>query len=185
MPLELVRRHDWGRVKSTHFIHALMRREGIVDRREAQQHLAGQGSRTPRQAVSIAGICRSEGGARLLAIPAITDRVCRTAAKLVLEPIFEADSRGCCLELDPTDRLTSDLIIKREAMRARPWVNDDIRGSSTRSTWRSGAVVACANLRPASTKAAAWLARGPSVRGSSPSSPGGRLAARLADLAAA
>jgi RNA-directed DNA polymerase len=39
------------------------------------------------------------GGERALGIPTIRDRVAQTAAKLVLEPIFEADFRGQCRDV--------------------------------------------------------------------------------------
>lgn len=67
---------------------------------------------------------------RPLGIPRIKDRVCQTAAKLVLEPIFEADFRGCSFGFRPR-RSAHDALdaIKREVMRGRRWVIDaDIRG---------------------------------------------------------
>lgn len=67
---------------------------------------------------------------RPLGIPAIKDRVAQTAAKLVLEPIFEADFRGCSFGFRPK-RSAHDALdaIKREVMRSRRWVIDaDIRG---------------------------------------------------------
>jgi RNA-directed DNA polymerase len=67
---------------------------------------------------------------RQLGIPRIKDRVCQTAAKLVLEPIFEADFRDCSFGFRPK-RSAHDALdqIKREVMRGRRWVIDaDIRG---------------------------------------------------------
>ena len=67
---------------------------------------------------------------RPLGIPRIKDRVCQTAARLVLEPIFEADFRGCSFGFRPR-RSAHDALdqIKREVMRGRRWVIDaDIRG---------------------------------------------------------
>ena len=63
-------------------------------------------------------------------IPAVKDRVCQTAAKLILEPIFEADFRGCSFgfRLKRSAHQALDEI-KREVMRGRRWVIDaDIRG---------------------------------------------------------
>ena len=60
----------------------------------------------------------------------IKDRVAQTAAKLVLEPIFEADFRDCSFGFRPK-RSAHDALdaIKREVMRGRRWVIDaDIRG---------------------------------------------------------
>jgi RNA-directed DNA polymerase len=67
---------------------------------------------------------------RPLGIPSIKDRVAQTAAKLVLEPIFEADFRGCSFGFRPR-RSAHDALdqIRREVMRGRRWVIDaDIRG---------------------------------------------------------
>lgn len=67
---------------------------------------------------------------RPLGIPRIKDRVAQTAAKIVLEPIFEADFRGCSFGFRPK-RSAHDALdqIKREVMRGRRWVIDaDIRG---------------------------------------------------------
>jgi RNA-directed DNA polymerase len=67
---------------------------------------------------------------RPLGIPSVKDRVCQTAAKLVLEPIFEAGFRGCSFGFRPKRSAHQALDeIKREVMRGRRWVIDaDIRG---------------------------------------------------------
>jgi retron-type reverse transcriptase len=67
---------------------------------------------------------------RPLGIPSVKDRVCQTAAKLVLEPIFEADFRDCSFGFRPKRSAHQPLDeIKREVMRGRRWVIDaDIRG---------------------------------------------------------
>lgn len=67
---------------------------------------------------------------RPLGIPSVKDRVCQTAAKIVLEPIFEADFRGCSFGFRPKRSAHQGLDqIKREVMRGRRWVIDaDIRG---------------------------------------------------------
>jgi RNA-directed DNA polymerase len=67
---------------------------------------------------------------RPLGIPSVKDRVCQTAAKLILEPIFEADFRGCSFGFRPKRSAHQALDeIKREVMRGRRWVIDaDIRG---------------------------------------------------------
>ena len=48
-----------------------------------------------------ATIPKAGGGERPLGIPTIRDRVAQTAAKLVLEPIFEADFEGCSFGFRP------------------------------------------------------------------------------------
>lgn len=67
---------------------------------------------------------------RPLGIPAVNDRVVQTAAKIVLEPIFEADFRDCSFGFRPKRSAHQALEqIKREVMRGRRWVVDaDIRG---------------------------------------------------------
>jgi group II intron reverse transcriptase/maturase len=67
---------------------------------------------------------------RPLGIPAVKDRVVQTAAKIVIEPIFEADFRGCSFGFRPKRSAHHALDqIKREVMRGRRWVVDaDIRG---------------------------------------------------------
>jgi group II intron reverse transcriptase/maturase len=82
----------------------------------------------PVRRVQIPKPGRSE--TRPLGIPAVKDRVVQTAAKIVIEPIFEADFRGCSFGFRPK-RSAHDALdaIKREVMRGRRWVIDaDIRG---------------------------------------------------------
>ena len=73
---------------------------------------------------------RGRSERRPLGIPRVKDRVCQTAAKIVLEPIFEADFRGCSFGFRPRRSAHDALdLIKREVMRGRRWVIDaDIRG---------------------------------------------------------
>jgi Reverse transcriptase (RNA-dependent DNA polymerase) len=46
-------------------------------------------------------IAKAGGGERPLGLPTIKDRVIQTAAKLVLEPIFEADMENCAYGYRP------------------------------------------------------------------------------------
>ena len=82
----------------------------------------------PVRRVQIPKPGRSE--TRPLGIPAVKDRVVQTAAKLVLEPIFEADFRGCSFGFRPKRSAHDAMeVIRGEVMRGRRWVIDaDIRG---------------------------------------------------------
>jgi RNA-directed DNA polymerase len=67
---------------------------------------------------------------RPLGIPAVKDRVVQAAAKIVLEPLFEADFADCSFGFRPKRSAHHALdAIKREVLRGRRWVIDaDIRG---------------------------------------------------------
>lgn len=58
-------------------------------------------------------IPKPDGRLRPLGIPVVRDRVVQTAAKIVLEPIFEADFRGCSYGFRPRRSATQALEVLR------------------------------------------------------------------------
>lgn len=70
-------------------------------------------------------IPKSGGGERNLGVPAVRDRVVQAAAKLVLEPIFEADFLDCSFGFRPGRSTLQALdVIRAEVNRGRVWVVD-------------------------------------------------------------
>ena len=60
---------------------------------------------------------------RPLSIPAVRDRIVAAAAKIVLEPIFEADMRDCSFGFRPKRSAHDGLqVLVDEAWRGRRWV---------------------------------------------------------------
>ena len=74
-------------------------------------------------------IPKPDGRRRPLGIPTVRDRVVQMAAKLVIEPIFEADFRECSYGFRPRRSATQAMEVIREAgNRGNNWVIDaDIR----------------------------------------------------------
>jgi RNA-directed DNA polymerase len=75
-------------------------------------------------------IPKPQGGERNLGVPALRDRVVQAAAKVVLEPIFEADFLDCSFGFRPRRSAHQALeAIRVEVNRGRCWVVDaDIAG---------------------------------------------------------
>lgn len=76
------------------------------------------------------GIPKPDGGVRPLGIPTVRDRVAQQAAKLVLEPVFEADFLPASYGYRPKRSATAALeVIRRSFIEGRTWVAElDIRG---------------------------------------------------------
>lgn len=68
-------------------------------------------------------IPKPDGGRRPLGIPTVRDRIVQTAAKIVLEPIFEADFQSCSYGYRPKRSATEALEVIRKAFpRGFVWV---------------------------------------------------------------
>jgi group II intron reverse transcriptase/maturase len=74
-------------------------------------------------------IPKPQGGQRPLGVPSIRDRVIATAAKLVLEPIFEADFQECSYGFRPKRNAIMALEAIRKSANAGNWfvVDADVR----------------------------------------------------------
>lgn len=74
-------------------------------------------------------IPKPDGGERLLGVPCVADRCAQAAAKLMLEPIFEADFASCSYGFRPGRRAHDALDAIRVAVKeGRRWIVDaDIR----------------------------------------------------------
>jgi retron-type reverse transcriptase len=86
-------------------------------------------------------IPKPAGGSRPLGIPTVRDRVAQAAAKIVLEPIFEADFASCSYGFRP----------KRSAVQAK----EAIRVASSRDTPRQQRPISGTSLAP-STMTGSW-----------------------------
>lgn len=70
-------------------------------------------------------IPKSSGGERHLGVPAVRDRVVQAAAKVVCEPVFEADFLDCSYGFRPRRSAHQALdVIRAEVNRGRTWVVD-------------------------------------------------------------
>lgn len=64
---------------------------------------------------------KSDGSMRPLSIPAVKDRIVQMAAKLVIEPVFEADFKECSFGFRPRRSARDALEVVRKACNRRGW----------------------------------------------------------------
>lgn len=126
----------WQRVKSRHGVGGIdgetieeIEARGVESFLLEIQSQLREGRYHP-QAVRRVNIPKPKGKQRPLGIPTIRDRVVQMAAKMVIEPIFEADFLGCSYGFRPKRNAIEALERIREAAnRGYNWVLDaDIKG---------------------------------------------------------
>ena len=79
------------------------------------------------------------GERRPLSIPAVRDRIVQAAAKIVIEPIFEADFQPCSFGFRPRRAAHDALqVIIDESWRGRRWVVETDRPRASRRSHTTG-----------------------------------------------
>jgi RNA-directed DNA polymerase len=130
-----VLREGWRRVRANRGAAGVDRQTLAEVEEYGVERMLGELQRALREGsyrpapVRRVGIAKPDGGVRPLGIPTVCDRVCQQAARLVLEPIFEADFLEVSYGFRPQRSAVQALEQIRTAFpRGRVWVAEtDIR----------------------------------------------------------